>query len=97
MHRQLAFFFESYISFNSETSKYFSPILILPPGEAGAESYINNLVPLLKVRNLILFNNINFHLSKFKFKNLVKKINHQKLALFYISFIKKIQLVGPYN
>ena len=55
--------FDPYIEFkNSKSSK---TLFILPPGEGGAESYINNIVQHLQDHyNLIVFNNLYLHKDK---------------------------------
>ena len=53
--------FEAYVELVTQNES--APTLfMLPPGEGGAESYFNNLVPLLEAYfNLVLFNNIYIH------------------------------------
>ena len=65
------------------------PILfILPPGEGGAESYLNNIGKQLPGIRLVLFNNV--HLLR-------PMDSFEALARYYISFIKQLQPVGPYS
>ena len=81
--------FDPFVEFES-LSKYAPVLFILPPGEGGAESYLNNIVPQLAQCRLILFNNL------YLYKENVKK-SFEELANYYISYIKKIQPRGPYN
>ncbi len=96
-HKFLPFFLEPFVSFCHKDSSFFKPIFIFPPGHGGIESYLNNLVPLLNERNLILFNNIALHIRNLNLFNIYNKIDAEKLAMFYILYIKKIQPIGPYN
>ena len=48
-------------------------IFIFPPGDGGAESYLNNIVPYLKERKLILFNNILIHIFNLNYSVGVRK------------------------
>lgn len=65
-------------------------LFIFPPGEGGAESYFNNLVSNLKQFNLVVFNN--FYLDRQPMEN-----TFEQLAAMYITYIKEIQISGPYN
>jgi amino acid adenylation domain-containing protein/non-ribosomal peptide synthase protein (TIGR01720 family) len=96
-YKSLPFYLEPYVALNYKYSSFSNPIFIFPPGHGGIESYLNNLVPLLNERNLILFNNIALHIRNLNLLNIYNKIDVEKLAMFYISYIKKIQLIGPYN
>lgn len=81
--------FEAYYEFPSEMKSNVT-LFILPPGEGGAESYFNNLVPSLKQFNLVVFNN--FYLERQPLE-----ITFEELAPMYIQYIKKVQANGPYN
>ncbi|KAG4078668.1 hypothetical protein HA402_015258 [Bradysia odoriphaga] len=65
-------------------------LFIFPPGEGGAESYFNNLVPNLNQVNLVVFNN--FYLDRQPMES-----SFEQLASMYITYIKAIQVNGPYN
>lgn len=89
--------FVQYESFFSN-SKYEDNhnIFIFPPGNGGAESYYNNIVPHMKNRNLILFNNYYTYLiNKFGTES-TKNITFEKLAEEYVKCIKLIKPNGPY-
>ena len=82
-------YFDPYIEFKCSQSdaKY---LFVLPPGEGGAESYINNIASYLQHLNLVLFNNL--YLCQ---ENTLKTF--EELAGFYIHYIKQVQLTGPYS
>ena len=82
-------YFDPYIEFRCSQSdaKY---LFVLPPGEGGAESYINNIASYLQHVNLVLFNNL--YLCQ---ENTLKTF--EELAGFYIHYIKQVQPTGPYN
>lgn len=63
-------------------------LFILPPGEGGAESYLNNIAKHLNNVKLVIFNNI--HL-------LNPMDSFEDLAEYYVEHIKSIQPNGPYN
>jgi N-(5-amino-5-carboxypentanoyl)-L-cysteinyl-D-valine synthase len=66
----------------------------MPPGEGGAESYLNNIVPGLKNKKLMIFNNfMNCNVNS----NFDQYYTYEKLALDYICYIKSVQKNGPYN
>ncbi|CAF4557720.1 unnamed protein product, partial [Rotaria socialis] len=69
-------------------------LFILPPGDGGAESYFNNIVPHLSSYKLVIFNNYYYNLKE---KNMEKGVSFEALARLYIKYIKLIQLNGPYN
>ncbi len=90
--------FEPYVLFNGiEQTRYQSRLFLFPPGEGGAESYFNNIVPKLKDLNLVAFNNYYIFLQEKKEINLMKSISFERLASYYISYIKSLQPTGPYN
>jgi amino acid adenylation domain-containing protein/non-ribosomal peptide synthase protein (TIGR01720 family) len=91
------FFFEPYLSINDHIINKNHCIFIFPPGDGGAESYLNNIVPFLNNRRLILFNNIILHLIKFNLFDIVNKMTRSTIASFYINILKRIQPTGPYN
>ncbi|CAF4867633.1 unnamed protein product [Rotaria socialis] len=69
-------------------------LFVLPPGNGGAESYFNNIVPYLSAYKLVLFNNYYHNLKE---KKLEKGLSFETLARLYIKYIKLIQSNGPYN
>lgn len=82
--------YEAYFEFPSETDMN-STLFILPPGEGGAESYFNNLVPHLKKQfKLVVFNN-------YYFDKCSLDTTFQELALQYLKYVRDIQANGPYN
>lgn len=64
------------------------------PGGGGAESYFNNIATYLTSKKLVLFNNIVNNLLNLKLNEILYL---EKLAFFYISFIKQIKPCGLYN
>ena len=66
------------------------PIFIFPPANGGAESYYNNLVPKLKNKKLVLFNNYMFYLKNNNIKA-YRDITYEDLAKIYVLYIKQIQ------
>ncbi|CAF4138703.1 unnamed protein product [Rotaria magnacalcarata] len=69
-------------------------LFVLPPGNGGAESYFNNIVPYLSAYKLVLFNNYYHNLKE---KELEKGLSFETLARLYIKYIKLIQSNGPYS
>ncbi|MCK5817811.1 MAG: hypothetical protein KAH18_00865, partial [Psychromonas sp.] len=84
---------EVYLIVNEKSN---DPIFVLPPGDGGAESYLNNIVPQLKDRKIILFNNLYLE-GGLKNDNVQNYYTFERLAIQYIRYIKKIQPVGPYE
>ena len=78
--------FEPYIILNEKTTK--PTLFILPPGEGGAESYLNNIAKHLTDFRLVLFNNIHLHQPMDSF---------EALAQYYISHIRRLEPSGPYS
>ncbi len=91
------YYFEPYVTFNDHIQDINKQFVIFPPGRGGAESFFNNIVPLLKERRLILFNHILLHISEFNLQSILKNMTREKLAFFYINLLKSIQPSGPYN
>ncbi|MCX8514526.1 MAG: condensation domain-containing protein, partial [Burkholderiales bacterium] len=88
--------FEPYIIIDNNKNDQLNNLFILPPGDGGHESYLNNLVPKLGENRLILFNNfLLFHNQCINDKANQHTIEH--LANLYITQIKQIQPKGPYN
>ena len=78
--------YEPYISNNSNTLE--STIFLLPPGEGGAESYLNNIAKNLSQYNLVIFNNI----------HLINPMDSfESLGRYYAEHIKNHKTEGPYN
>ncbi len=46
--------YDPYMSFNKNDG---APLFMFPPGDGGAESYLNNLIPKLGNKHLVVFNN----------------------------------------
>lgn len=80
--------FETYYEFPADRNA--DTLFIFPPGEGGAESYFNNLVPNLKEFNLVVFNN--FYLERQPME-----CTFEELATMYIKYVKAIRPNGPYN
>ncbi len=71
----------------NETAK--GPTLfVLPPGEGGAESYMNNLAKQLPQLRLVLFNNVHLHTPMVSFED---------IAQYYLPHIRRLQPHGPYH
>lgn len=81
--------YETYYEFPA-ANKNAETLFVFPPGEGGAESYFNNLVPALKQLNLVVFNN--FYLDQQPMD-----CTFEELAAMYVTYIKAIQADGPYN
>jgi non-ribosomal peptide synthase protein (TIGR01720 family) len=93
-----SFYFEEFIIWNNNNNfDNKRQLFLFPPGDGGAESYLNTIVKYFSNTKLILFNNLIFHLKNFKFLDILNKLSFQDVAFFYIKLIKKIQPHGPYN
>jgi N-(5-amino-5-carboxypentanoyl)-L-cysteinyl-D-valine synthase len=78
--------FEPYFALNDEAA---GPILFLfPPGEGGAESYMNNIANSLPGIQLVLFNNIHLHTRMDSFES---------IAEYYLPLVRHLQPAGPYH
>jgi len=88
--------FQPYAIVNMDKVVDKNVLFMIPPGEGGAESYFNNLVPLLDNRKLVIFNNFMRHLTEHDIEQ-SESMTYEKLAHNYISYIKSIQSQGPYN
>ncbi|HEY0601676.1 MAG TPA: amino acid adenylation domain-containing protein, partial [Herpetosiphonaceae bacterium] len=78
--------FDPYILVNEHAA---GPVLfVLPPGEGGAESYLNNLAKQLPGIRLVLFNNVHLHRPMHSFED---------IAQYYLTYVRQIQPAGPYN
>lgn len=80
--------FVPYVEFNSGAASG-GTWFLLPPGEGGAESYVN-LVRWLASRRLVIFNNY------YRWKGCALK-SFEDLSRFYIRIIREVQPAGPYN
>lgn len=74
-----------------------NPIFVLPPGGAGAESYYSNLVPNFSEQKLVLFNNYYDYVNDKKGHYSTDNLTFEKLAVFYVDYIKQLQAEGPYT
>jgi len=88
--------FEPYVIINDSITDQ-NNLFIFPPGDGDSESYLNNIVPNLNDKKLILFNNYYKYLRTKLDKKEIKDITFEKLATEYIRYIKLIQSKGPYN
>ncbi len=86
--------FQPYIICNKKSALSNDTVFIMPPGEGGAESYLNNIVPELQSKKLVIFNNFMRYMMNSNFE---KYYTYEKLALDYICYIKSVQNNGPYN
>ncbi|MHB9147992.1 MAG: thioesterase domain-containing protein [Candidatus Amoebophilus sp.] len=89
--------FQPYIVYNESVKDNNNRLFLLPPGEGGAESYINTIVPQLPEKNLVLFNNYYLYLENKFGATHTQDVTFEKLAEEYIRLIKTIQPKGPYN
>ena len=78
--------FEPHIFVNEEASG--ATLFLLPPGEGGAESYLNNIARQLPSVRLILFNNIHLRQPMRSF---------EALAQYYLPQVRRLQPSGPYS
>lgn len=77
---------EDYILVNErETEK---TLFVLPPGEGGAESYLNNVARRLPGMRLVLFNNVHLRQPMPSF---------EALAKYYLAHVREMQSSGPYS
>ena len=72
------------------------PVILFPPGNGGAESYYNSLVPVLKAKKLILFNNF-YSFMKDRDANYYATETFEGLAKYYKLLIQKLQPKGNYT
>lgn len=72
------------------------PIFIFPPGGGGAESFYSNLVPHMADHKLVLFNNYYDFINEKKGEQSTDSLTFETLAIFYIDYIKQLQIKGPY-
>jgi N-(5-amino-5-carboxypentanoyl)-L-cysteinyl-D-valine synthase len=63
-------------------------LFLLPPGEGGAESYLNNITRHLPGHRLVIFNNLHLHTPGESF---------EALAQYYVEHVLRLQANGPYN
>jgi N-(5-amino-5-carboxypentanoyl)-L-cysteinyl-D-valine synthase len=78
--------FDPYILANEgETGPF---LFIFPPGEGGAESYLNNLARQLSGHRLVLFNNVHLRRPMQSF---------EIIAQYYLTYVRRLQPSGPYN
>ena len=89
--------FEPYVIFNEAVKGNYNRLFMFPPGDAGAESYFNNIVPKLQDKNLVLFNNYYSYLQNIFGVTQTSHITYEKLANDYIYYMRLIQPKGPYN
>jgi amino acid adenylation domain-containing protein len=75
--------YKQYVIYNSAPSSLINKeyVFLLPPGDAGAEAYINTLVPHLKGKNLVIFNNYLKFINEHKASTeLQRNLNYKRLA-----------------
>jgi len=73
-----------------------APIFIFPPGGGGAESYYGSIVPKLKNRKLVLFNNF-YAFMRERDSVYFSKETFEGLARYYKLLIQKLQPTGKYT
>ena len=64
-------------------------LFILPPGEGGAESYLNNIRQHISSYNLVIFNNYYLHSGT--------ESSFETLAKMYLDYVRGLQPEGPYH
>jgi amino acid adenylation domain-containing protein/non-ribosomal peptide synthase protein (TIGR01720 family) len=72
------------------------PWFIMPPADAGAETYFANLVQSMPDKRLVLFNNLYRQLCEESAEQ-ARDIDFSVLAMQTITMIKSIQPSGPYQ
>lgn len=72
-----------------------APIFILPPGRGGAESFYANLVPELKDKKVVLFNNYIHFIEEKRIDS--SEYTIERLADYYKGLIQKLQPTGVYT
>ncbi len=92
-----SYYFEPFVISNGFKDDPNNILFMFPPGGGGAESYFNNIGTYLTSKKLILFNNIVNNILNLKLNEILCKLTIEKLAFFYIGFIKQIKPCGPYN
>jgi acyl carrier protein len=88
--------FDPYIIVNETPYENRKVLFMLPPGEAGGESYLNNIIPNLHGTGIIAFNNYYTHIRSKLSKEECNEFGYEFFAEYYITQIKQIQPVGPY-
>ncbi|WP_267123008.1 non-ribosomal peptide synthetase [Xanthomonas sacchari] len=78
--------FEPYFVINEAAAG--PTLFVLPPGEGGAESYLNNLAKQLPTLRLVLFNNVHLHSPMQSF---------EEIAKYYMHHVRQLQPSGAYN
>ena len=78
--------FDPYILANADADGVM--LFLLPPGDGGAESYLNNIARQLPGLRLVLFNNIHLHRPMPSF---------EALAQYYLAHVRRLQPSGSYN
>nr|BAA08846.1 alpha-aminoadipyl-cysteinyl-valine synthetase [Lysobacter lactamgenus] len=78
--------FEPYFIINEKAAG--PTLFVLPPGEGGAESYLNNLAKQLPNLRLVLFNNVHLHTPMQSFED---------IAQYYMAHVRRLQPRGAYN
>jgi amino acid adenylation domain-containing protein/non-ribosomal peptide synthase protein (TIGR01720 family) len=85
---------DAYLIKNEDASDH--PFFLLPPGDGGGESYLNNIVSKIANKKLAIFNNL--YSDSGLPNNFTKQYYcFEKLAVQYIIMMKKIQPTGPYH
>jgi non-ribosomal peptide synthase protein (TIGR01720 family) len=89
--------FEPYIMLNGSMHDNKSVLFLFPPGNAGSESYLNNIASHLNHKKMVSFNNYYLYLHDKFGKESVKNKTYESLAEDYILYIKRLQPKGPYD
>lgn len=80
--------FTPYFDYRDD-SRSGSILFLFPPGEGGAESYFNNIIPSLSHRNIVAFNNVYLHNKP--------RLTFEDLAELYERWVCELQPQGPYH
>lgn len=84
--------YEKYIEFNKDKPQQ---VFFLPPGDGGAESYINNIVTKLDDYRCTLFNNYYLYAGTLN-SSTQERITYESLAEAYVREMLLINPKGPY-
>ncbi len=84
--------FDVYAEYNAAVTQEI--FFLFPPGDGGAEAYIENFIPHLVKYHIVAFNN--YYLYVQNKKKGQYETTFELLADIYIQYIKKLQPHGPY-
>jgi len=88
--------FDPFILINANQYANGKVVFLLPPGNGGGESYLNNIIANLPEARIVSFNNYYMHIEKKLAGEELRKITYEFLAAYYVTLIKQLQPTGPY-